>query len=580
MTIREIEERLGIPRATVRYYEREGLLSPARGGNNYRDYTQEDLNTLEKICLLRQLDMPLDTIRAVQRGEVPLREALERQEKLLEDGAERRRRATELCRSLLRDNVTYPALDVERYREAPALPDAAASGGGDSPAAPTTPTLAKPWLREPPPLPEGAVKAFNPWQRFWARTLDMAIADLVVMAVLALIFRVSPITNDSNLLDVGFLVLEWLVVFLAEPLLLSTWGNTPGKWLLGLKLEDYFGRKLTWWAGFSRCCGVLTEGFGLHIPIYSLWRHWKCYKACRDEQPLDYDSENRYYSRVGDRWRWRAVGAVLVTLVLVAAAVAVSFQAILPPHRGNLTREAFYDNVSALSDNGYWSDRSLTGGGMWIDDKGYLLYDRQGYTTTDSQGREIGYGDRMEDTPLYTLETDGSGVVTAVHLAWESDWAAGADVLPIKRAILATAAFQGSTVGALELAQSPILQVLQKLGELPDGEPVTVKSGEFTATLTLSGENYRSGLYGLVYAGEDGQPSSCHFTFRLEKTDNSWGRGKDPSSFSSAGDPPPDPVLSNRMPAGKIHSCRRLSARLPACFQHLFIINYLMFIIK
>lgn len=38
MTIREIEEQLGIPRATVRYYEREGLLAPARGGNNYRDY--------------------------------------------------------------------------------------------------------------------------------------------------------------------------------------------------------------------------------------------------------------------------------------------------------------------------------------------------------------------------------------------------------------------------------------------------------------------------------------------------------------------------------------------------------------
>ena len=32
MTIREIEEQLGIPRATVRYYEREGLLTPARGG--------------------------------------------------------------------------------------------------------------------------------------------------------------------------------------------------------------------------------------------------------------------------------------------------------------------------------------------------------------------------------------------------------------------------------------------------------------------------------------------------------------------------------------------------------------------
>lgn len=520
MTIREIEEQLGIPRATVRYYEREGLLTPARGGNNYRDYTQEDLDTLEKICLLRQLDMPLDTIKAVQRGEVPLREALERQEKLLEDGAERRRRATELCRSLLRDNVTYPALDVGRYREAPALPDTASAGGGDtSQAAPAASPAPGRWLPELPPLPEGAVWAYSPWQRFWARSLDMAIADLLVVTVLSLVFHVSVISNDSTLFSIGNTILTWLVVFLAEPTFLTLWGTTPGKWLLGLRLEDDYGRKLTWGAGFLRCWGVLVTGYGFHIPIYSLWRAWKCYKACREEEPLSYDQENRYYSQVGDRWRWRAVGAVLVSLVLVAAAVLVSFQAVLPPNRGELTRKEFYDNVSALSGNGYWSDLSLSDGSMWIDDEGYLLYDRQDIIFEDSQGRMLRYGDRMEDAPLYTLETDESGIVTAVCMEWEADWAAGGAVLPIDRAILATASFQGSAVGPLELMESPILQALQNMGELPDGEPVTVESGDFTATLTLSGENYQGGFFGLIFTQEEGQPGSCHFTFRLEKAE-------------------------------------------------------------
>lgn len=518
MTIREIEEQLGIPRATVRYYEREGLLAPARGGNNYRDYTEEDLNTLEKIRLLRRLDMPLDTIKAVQRGEVPLREALERQEKLLEDGAERQRQATELCRSLLRDAVTYPELDAGRYREEPALPqEAPAEESGGSPAeTPPTPPV-KPWLREPPPLPEGAVKAFNPWQRFWARSLDMALAELVVITVLALVFHVSVITNDSALFSIGTTILIWLVVLAVEPLLLATWGNTPGKWLLGLKLEDYFGRKLTWGAGFIRCCGVLVTGYGLYIPIYSIWRHWKCYKACRDWQNLSYDEENRYYSRVGDRWCWRAVGSILVSLVLVAAAVLVSFQAILPPNRGDLTREEFYDNVAVLSGNDFWSGRSLDGGSMWIDEEGYLLHDKQYSYAVDSQGREISYGDRLEDKPLYTLETDESGFVTAVNMEWEANWRGGLDILPVNRAILATAAFQGSDVGVLELAQSPILETLNGMGELPEGEPVTVQSGEFTATLTFSGENYQVGSFGLIYKADDGQPSSCHFTFRLEK---------------------------------------------------------------
>ena len=39
MTIKELETRTGISRANIRYYEREGLLSPRRLDNGYRDYT-------------------------------------------------------------------------------------------------------------------------------------------------------------------------------------------------------------------------------------------------------------------------------------------------------------------------------------------------------------------------------------------------------------------------------------------------------------------------------------------------------------------------------------------------------------
>ena len=42
MTIREIETRSGLERTNVRFYEREGLLSPERRENGYRDYSEED----------------------------------------------------------------------------------------------------------------------------------------------------------------------------------------------------------------------------------------------------------------------------------------------------------------------------------------------------------------------------------------------------------------------------------------------------------------------------------------------------------------------------------------------------------
>lgn len=63
MTIKELEVRLGISRANIRFYEKEGLLRPARRANGYRDYSAEDAAALEKIALLRRLGMPVETIR-------------------------------------------------------------------------------------------------------------------------------------------------------------------------------------------------------------------------------------------------------------------------------------------------------------------------------------------------------------------------------------------------------------------------------------------------------------------------------------------------------------------------------------
>ena len=53
MTIKEIEELAGMPRANIRYYEAEGLLNPTRSENGYRDYSTEDFEILQKIKLLR-----------------------------------------------------------------------------------------------------------------------------------------------------------------------------------------------------------------------------------------------------------------------------------------------------------------------------------------------------------------------------------------------------------------------------------------------------------------------------------------------------------------------------------------------
>ena len=48
MTIKEVEKKLNISRANIRFYEKEGLLEPKRCDNEYRDYSEDDLKRLEK----------------------------------------------------------------------------------------------------------------------------------------------------------------------------------------------------------------------------------------------------------------------------------------------------------------------------------------------------------------------------------------------------------------------------------------------------------------------------------------------------------------------------------------------------
>ena len=84
MGIREAEEATGISRQNIRFYEKQGLLHPARNKrNSYREYSDEDILRLKQIRLFRKLGMPLDEIRRLLEGDVDLMQALEEQERRL-----------------------------------------------------------------------------------------------------------------------------------------------------------------------------------------------------------------------------------------------------------------------------------------------------------------------------------------------------------------------------------------------------------------------------------------------------------------------------------------------------------------
>ena len=54
---------LGIPKDTLRYYDRIGIVSPSRAENRYRAYSKDDLIDLMNIQIMQYADFSLEEIK-------------------------------------------------------------------------------------------------------------------------------------------------------------------------------------------------------------------------------------------------------------------------------------------------------------------------------------------------------------------------------------------------------------------------------------------------------------------------------------------------------------------------------------
>lgn len=114
MNIKQAAEVSGVSSRNIRYYEQEGLLCPTRNPeNDYRIYTDQDVRTLKLIRALRMLDMPLEDIRAVLRGSLPLASAAGRQAERLQKRTRELEAAIHFCADLQQRNENASTMDVD-----------------------------------------------------------------------------------------------------------------------------------------------------------------------------------------------------------------------------------------------------------------------------------------------------------------------------------------------------------------------------------------------------------------------------------------------------------------------------------
>ena len=121
MNEKQAEQATGISRRNLRFYEQQGLICPARNpDNDYRDYSQKDIQDLKLIRALRMLDTPLEDVASCLRGEMTLAELSGIQEKRLQKKQREVKSAIEICRKLTSEDIdcllkTMDAPDVHLF---------------------------------------------------------------------------------------------------------------------------------------------------------------------------------------------------------------------------------------------------------------------------------------------------------------------------------------------------------------------------------------------------------------------------------------------------------------------------------
>ncbi len=248
MKIKELKERSGMSRANIRFYESKGLLSPARSENGYREYSKEDLEILLRIKRLRFLNVPIEEIEAIQRGEKRLNKVLEKQMGILSQKDSEWESVQSVCQYLSRNIIQYEKLDAREYLE-------------------------KLESGETLELPTGdGLKVYSPIRRLLARLLDyvLGVGAWLVFAGFVL---------QGEFFGLAPLVAVFLTILL-EPLFLMIGKTTPGKWILGLWIHDGKEKRLNYGKALARTWKILWYGAGLWIPVFSwilLYRnYWDC----------------------------------------------------------------------------------------------------------------------------------------------------------------------------------------------------------------------------------------------------------------------------------------------------------------
>jgi uncharacterized RDD family membrane protein YckC len=154
----------------------------------------------------------------------------------------------------------------------------------------------------------------RPWPRFFARCIDIMLFAILIGIILGIF---SPGLLEINDTILGILLT--LAFVFAEPLMFSTWGTTPGKWLLTIKVRNLDGTRMTYSKALDRSLLVWIKGLGLGIPIVTLFTQLYSYNTLKKKGVASWDKD-RFYVTHGKISEWKIAIVVIIILIMIVLA--------------------------------------------------------------------------------------------------------------------------------------------------------------------------------------------------------------------------------------------------------------------
>lgn len=150
-----------------------------------------------------------------------------------------------------------------------------------------------PWKKWRQNVKSGQHEAFpevRPEVRFFARLFDYALFGLITGTIFGFTAP-SMFDMPNKILLSMIIVFIWVFV---EASLLSSWGTTPGKWLLRITLVDSAGQKLNFSNALLRCFSVWGKGVGIGFPVVNLIAFHFSYKKLTQQGVTTWDSKGGF----------------------------------------------------------------------------------------------------------------------------------------------------------------------------------------------------------------------------------------------------------------------------------------------